>query len=59
MRGFVDRLGALVGSQIDAQWLFSGVEFYILLFAIGRCQRLVPTSWNVFQSLSTLVQYCR
>lgn len=32
--------------------------FYVLLFATGRWQRLVPTSWNVFpDALSTVVQY--
>jgi len=34
------------------------VVFYVLLFATGRWQRLVPTSWEVFpNALSTLVQY--
>jgi hypothetical protein len=34
------------------------VVFYVLPFATGRWQRLVPTSWNVFpDALSTLVQY--
>ena len=43
---------------VDALWLLNGVVFYVLLFATGRWQRLVPTSWNVFpNALSTLVQY--
>jgi methionine sulfoxide reductase catalytic subunit len=44
--------------SVDALWLLNGVVFYVLLFATGRWQRLVPTSWNVFpDALSTLVQY--
>ena len=43
---------------VDALWLLNGVVFYVLLFATGRWQRLVPTSWHVFpNALSTLVQY--
>ncbi len=43
---------------VDALWLLNGVVFYVLLFATGRWQRLVPTSWNVFpEAVSTLVQY--
>ena len=43
---------------VDALWLLNGVVFYVLLFATGRWQRLVPTSWDVFpNALSTLVQY--
>jgi hypothetical protein len=42
----------------DALWLLNGVIFYVLLFATGQWQRLVPTSWNVFPSaLSVLIQY--
>jgi methionine sulfoxide reductase catalytic subunit len=42
----------------DALWLLNGLVFYVLLFASGRWQRLVPTSWDVFpNALSTLVQY--
>jgi len=42
----------------DALWLLNGLVFYVLLFATGRWQRLVPTSWDVFpNALSTLVQY--
>jgi sulfoxide reductase catalytic subunit YedY len=42
----------------DALWLLNGLVFYVLLFATGRWQRLVPTSWEVFpNALSTLVQY--
>ncbi len=44
--------------SVDALWLINGVVFYLLLFATGRWQRLVPTSWDVFpNALSTLVQY--
>ncbi len=43
---------------VDALWLLNGLVFYVLLFATGRWQRLVPTSWDVFpNALSTLVQY--
>jgi sulfoxide reductase catalytic subunit YedY len=43
---------------VDALWLLNGVVFYVLLFATGRWQRLVPTNWDVFpNALSTLVQY--
>jgi sulfoxide reductase catalytic subunit YedY len=43
---------------VDALWLLNGAIFYVLLFAGGRWQRLVPTSWDVFpNALSTLVQY--
>ena len=43
---------------VDALWLLNGVIFYILLFATGQWQRLVPTSWDVFPSaLSVLIQY--
>ena len=43
---------------VDALWLLNGVIFYVLLFATGRWQRLVPTSWDVFpNALSVLIQY--
>jgi sulfoxide reductase catalytic subunit YedY len=43
---------------VDALWLLNGVVFYVLLFATGRWERLVPTSWDVFpNALSALVQY--
>jgi methionine sulfoxide reductase catalytic subunit len=43
---------------VDALWLLNGVIFYVLLFATGQWQRLVPTSWDVFPSaLSVLIQY--
>ena len=42
----------------DVLWLLNGLIFYVLLFAGGRWQRLVPTSWEVFpNALSTLIQY--
>jgi methionine sulfoxide reductase catalytic subunit len=44
--------------SFDALWLLNGVIFYVLLFAGGRWQRLVPTRWDVFpNALSTLIQY--
>ncbi|MEJ7717762.1 MAG: molybdopterin-dependent oxidoreductase [Thermoleophilaceae bacterium] len=43
---------------VDAFWLLNGVVFFILLFATGRWERLVPTSWEVFpNALSALIQY--
>lgn len=42
----------------DLLWLANGVIFYILVFATGHWQRIVPTSWDVFpNALSTLIQY--
>ena len=43
---------------IDVLWLLNGVIFFVLLFATGRWERLVPTSWDVFpNALSVLIQY--
>jgi methionine sulfoxide reductase catalytic subunit len=43
---------------IDVLWLVNGLVFYVLLFATGQWQRLVPTSWEVFpNALSVLIQY--
>jgi sulfoxide reductase catalytic subunit YedY len=43
---------------VDALWLLNGVIFYVLMFATGRWERLVPTSWDVFpNALSVLIQY--
>jgi sulfoxide reductase catalytic subunit YedY len=43
---------------VDAAWLLNGAIFLVLLFATGRSQRLVPTSWDVFpNALSVLIQY--
>lgn len=43
---------------VDAIWLANGILFYILLFATGQWQHLVPTSWEVFpNALSTAIQY--
>lgn len=43
---------------VDALWLLNGVIFLVLLFATGRWERLVPTSWDVFpNALSVLIQY--
>jgi methionine sulfoxide reductase catalytic subunit len=44
--------------SFDVLWLLNGLIFYVLLFAEGRWQRLVPTTWKVFpNALSTLIQY--
>jgi sulfoxide reductase catalytic subunit YedY len=44
--------------SFDVLWLLNGLIFYVLLFAEGRWQRLVPTSWEVFpNALSTIIQY--
>jgi methionine sulfoxide reductase catalytic subunit len=43
---------------IDAFWLLNGVIFLVLLFATGRWERFVPTTWDVFpNALSGLIQY--
>ncbi|NLU82464.1 molybdopterin-dependent oxidoreductase [Rhodococcus sp. HNM0569] len=43
---------------INTLWLLNGIIFYILVFATGHWQRLVPTSWDVFPSaVSVLIQY--
>jgi len=43
---------------VDAFWLLNGLVFFVLLFATGRWERLVPTSWDVFpNALSGLIQY--
>ena len=43
---------------IDILWLANGLIFVVLLFATGRWERIVPTSWDVFpNALSVLIQY--
>ncbi|TWP35761.1 oxidoreductase [Leekyejoonella antrihumi] len=43
---------------VDIGWLVNGVVFFILIFATGQWQRLVPTSWRVFpDALSVMIQY--
>jgi len=43
---------------IDVLWLLNGVTFFVLLFATGRWERFVPTTWDVFPSaLSGMIQY--
>lgn len=43
---------------VNTLWLLNGLIFYVLLFAAGQWQRIVPTSWDVFpHALSTLIQY--
>lgn len=42
----------------DLLWLLNGAVFYVLLFATGQWQRIVPQSWTVLpNAASTLVQY--
>ncbi|MBK6006833.1 molybdopterin-dependent oxidoreductase [Ramlibacter ginsenosidimutans] len=39
-------------------WMVNGLVFYVLLFATGQWQRLVPNSWEVFpNAVSTALQY--
>jgi DMSO/TMAO reductase YedYZ molybdopterin-dependent catalytic subunit/thiosulfate reductase cytochrome b subunit len=43
---------------VNTLWLANGLLFFILLFATGQWQRLVPTSWAAFpHALSVLIQY--
>ncbi|MGI8994284.1 MAG: molybdopterin-dependent oxidoreductase [Nocardioidaceae bacterium] len=43
---------------IDTLWLANGLVFFVLLFATGHWQRLVPTSWEVLpNSVSVMIQY--
>jgi DMSO/TMAO reductase YedYZ molybdopterin-dependent catalytic subunit len=43
---------------VNTLWLANGLLFYVLLFATGHWQRLVPTSWAAFpHALSVLIQY--
>ncbi len=43
---------------VDVVWLLNGVIFVVLLFATGRWERIVPTSWDVFpHALSVAIQY--
>jgi DMSO/TMAO reductase YedYZ molybdopterin-dependent catalytic subunit/thiosulfate reductase cytochrome b subunit len=43
---------------IDTLWLLNGVIFYVLIFATGHWQRLVPLSWDVFpNAVSVAIQY--
>ncbi|WP_114454838.1 molybdopterin-dependent oxidoreductase [Halopolyspora algeriensis] len=43
---------------INTLWLLNGLIFFVLIFATGRWQRLVPTSWEVFpNAVSVLIQY--
>lgn len=44
--------------SFDLLWLINGVVFFVLLFATGQWERLVPRSLDVFpNALSTGVQY--
>ncbi|MGI8534959.1 MAG: molybdopterin-dependent oxidoreductase [Mycobacteriales bacterium] len=43
---------------VSTLWLANGLLFYVLLFATGQWQRLVPTSVDAFpHALSVLIQY--
>jgi methionine sulfoxide reductase catalytic subunit len=43
---------------IDMLWLLNGLIFYVLIFATGHWQRLVPLSWDVIpNSASVALQY--
>ncbi len=39
-------------------WTINGVAFYVLLFATGQWQRVIPMTWDVLpNALSTSIQY--
>ncbi|MGI8708951.1 MAG: molybdopterin-dependent oxidoreductase [Actinomycetota bacterium] len=43
---------------VNSLWLLNGLVFYVLLFATGEWRRVVPTSWDVFPHVgSVLIQY--
>ncbi|MEJ7722193.1 MAG: molybdopterin-dependent oxidoreductase [Ilumatobacteraceae bacterium] len=43
---------------VDTVWLLNGLVFYVLLFATGQWRRVVPTSWDIFPHVgSVLIQY--
>lgn len=43
---------------LDVLWVINGLVFYLLLFATGHWQRIVPTSWETFpNALSAALQY--
>ena len=43
---------------INTLWLLNGAIFYILIFATGHWQRLVPTSWDFLpHAVSVAIQY--
>ena len=43
---------------LDVLWVLNGLVFYVLLFATGHWQRIVPTSWETFpNALSSALQY--
>jgi methionine sulfoxide reductase catalytic subunit len=39
----------------DTLFVLNGLLFYVLLFATGRWQRLVPTSWDVLPNAASVV----
>ena len=44
--------------SFDLLWLINGLIFFVLLFATGQWERLVPTSFEVFpNAVSTAIQY--
>jgi hypothetical protein len=43
---------------VDVLWLTNGAVFYVLIFATGHWQRLVPTSWDTIpNAASVAIQY--
>jgi len=43
---------------VDVLWLLNGAIFYVMIFATGHWQRLVPMSWDVIpHAVSAAVQY--
>jgi len=44
--------------SLDALWVINGLVFYIMLFATGQWQRIVPASWeHIPNALSAALQY--
>lgn len=44
--------------SLDVLWLINGLVFYILLFATGQWQRIVPATWeHIPNALSAALQY--
>ncbi len=43
---------------VDVLWLLNGIVFFVLMFATGHWQRLVPMTWDVFPAAgSVAIQY--
>jgi thiosulfate reductase cytochrome b subunit len=44
--------------SLDALWVANGLVFYIMLFATGQWQRIIPSSWeHIPNALSAALQY--